>query len=223
MKRAGRALLLVLGLAAVPAAGEPLAIDRAVVRFASRETGGPAAPRFVYERELAFEARLEALSEGDAPHEGAPAYRERHVRAALERHVTETVLESQSITPPPTAAEIAARMGQARLALIERVGGLIALNEAARAEGVGDSEVQRLLRREALASLYLDRMVAPMLNPSDAELRTLHRTERTPFAGRPYDEVSSELRRWYVSVRLGAALSSYYDGLRGRVSLTVLR
>jgi len=229
--RFGAALALVLalvsGLGAVPAHAEPTpsrgpsSIDRTVVRFASRETGGAAAPRFVYERELAFEARLEALTEGDV-REGAPPFRERHIRAALERHVTETVLESLGITPPPTPTDISRRMEDARLALIERVGGLIPLGEAARGEGIGESELQRLLRREALASLYLDRMVAPMLSPSDAELRVLLRTERTPFAGRPFDEVSGAFRRWYVSVRLGTALSAYYDGLRGRMTVVVI-
>jgi hypothetical protein len=137
--------------------------------------------------------------------------------------VTETVLESLGITPPPTSADISKRMQEARLALIERVGGMVPLGEAARSEGIGESELQRLLRREAVASLYLDRMVTPMLGPSDAELRVLLRTERTPFAGHPFDEVSSALRRWYVSARLAAALSAYYDGLRGRISMTVLR
>ena len=220
--RLAAAALVASGLFAGAARAEPVPVDRAVVRFAAREIGGTAAPRFVYERELAFEARLEALSEGDQ-HEGDPPYRARHVRAALERHVTETVLEGIGMTPAPTEPEIAARMDQARLSLIERVGGLVPLVDAARAEGIGDSEVTRLVRREALASFYLDRVVAPMLDPSDAELRALHRTERTPFSGRPYDEVSASLRRWYVSVRLGASLSSFYDGLRARLSLTMLR
>ena len=223
MKRFGTLFVALVGLGvATPVRAETTLLDRAVVRFASRETGGTAAPRFVYERELAFEARLEALTEGGA-REGDPPFRERHIRAALERHVTETVLESLGITPPPTEVEISKRMDEARLSLVERVGGLIPLGEAARGEGIGESELKRLLRREALASLYLDRMVAPMLSPSDAELRILHRTERTPFAGRPFDEISSSLRRWYVSVRLGTALSAYYDGLRGRVTVTVLR
>lgn len=220
------ALALAALLVASTAQAEPetsaVEVDRVVVRFASRETGGTAAPRFVYERELAFEARLEALSEGEL-REGDPPYRARHIRAALERHVTETVLESLGITPAPTQAEIGKRVEQARLALIERVGGLLPLTDAAQKEGIGETEIQRFLRREALASLYLDRVVAPMLDPSEAELRVMHRTERTPFSGRPFDEVAGPLRRWYVGMRLGAALSSFYDGLRGRLTLTVLR
>jgi hypothetical protein len=210
------ALLLLVG----PLRAEP--IDRTVVRFVSRETGGVDAPRFVYARELAFEARLEALSEGAAPGDDPP-YRARHVRSALERHVAETVLESLPVTPTPTKKEIAGRIEQARLSLLQRVGGLVALTDAARAEGIGDSEVERFIRREALASLYLDHMVAPMLDPTDAELRSVHRTQRTPFSGKPYPEIEAALRRWYVGTRLSTSLAAFYDGLRTRLIVTMLR
>lgn len=222
MKRAAFAVLAGLLFGAVPGRAESVAVDRAVVRFVARETGGVEAPRFVYARELAFEARLEALSEGVSPTDDPP-YRARHVRAAIERHIAEAVLESLSIHPTPTAKEVSDRIDQARLALLERVGGLVALTQAARAEGIGDSEVFRLLRREALASLYLDRMVAPMLDPTDAELRSVHRTQRTPFSGKPYGDISGALRRWYVSTRLAVSLANYYDGLRTRIVVTTLR
>jgi hypothetical protein len=98
----------------------------------------------------------------------------------------------------------------------------VPLREAEAAEGVGEWELLRLLRRQALASLYLDRMVAPMLDPTDAELRQVHSTQRTPFAGKPFSEVEPSLRRWYVGTRLQAALASFYDGLRSRLLLNVL-
>ena len=207
--------------AAASANAEPVVLDRVVVRFIARETGGTASPRFVLERQLAFEARLESLAERTEGEE--EPFRLRHVRAALERHIAETVLESLGIEPPPTEAVIAARVDQARLALIERVGGLVPLTEAARAEGIGDGELFRLLRRQALASLYLDRMVAPMLDPTEPELRSIHQTQRTPVSGRPFAEIEPALRRWYVESRLGAALASFYDGLRTRLTVTVLR
>ncbi|SRR5260221_8296609 len=220
--RGALATLAFGAMVASAARAAPLVVDRAVVSFVARETGGIAAPRFVFERELAFESRLEALSEGDL-HEGDPPFRNRHIRAALERHVAETVLESLEIRPPPSEAEIRARVDQARLALIERVSGVVPLTEAAHAEGIADREVFRLLRRQALASLYLDRMMAPMLDPSEAELRSVHGTQRTPFSGRRFDEVEPALRRWYVGTRLKAALASFYDGLRSRLSVKVLQ
>jgi hypothetical protein len=214
--------ILAVSLFGAAAFAEPVVVDRVVVSFVTRDTGGIAAPRFVYERQLAFEARLEALAEGEV-HEGDAPFRQRHLRAALDRHIAETVLESETIRPAPAETEIRARIEQARLALIERVGGLVPLKEAAVAEGIADWELLRLLRRQALASLYLDRMVAPMLEPSDAELRQVYRTQRTPFAGKPFGEAEPALRRWYVGTRLEAALANFYDGLRGRLSLTVLR
>lgn len=196
-------------------------VDRAVVSFVTRDTGGVLAPRFIFERQLAFEARLEALAEGEV-REGDPPYRTRHERAALDRHIAETVLESLPIRPPPAEAEIRSRIEQARLALIERVGGIIPLKEAAAAEGIGEWELLRLLRRQALASLYLDRMVAPMLDPTEAELRQVHATQRTPFSGKPFAEIEPALRRWYVSGRLQTAIATFYDGLRSRLLLTIL-
>jgi hypothetical protein len=63
----------------------PGAVDRAVARFYAPETGGTAYPRFVFERILAFEARLAAMAEVS---EGiGNDYDERDVREALEHHV----------------------------------------------------------------------------------------------------------------------------------------
>jgi hypothetical protein len=216
-----RLSLVLFALAGVTNAA-PVVVDRAVLRFSCRETGGVDAPRFIFERELAFESRIEALSDGDTG-DGATPFRPRHEEAALERHIAETVLESLDIEPPPTEPLIASRVDEARLALIERVGGVVPLREAALAEGIASSEISRLLRRQALASIYLDRMVAPMLAPTDAELRVVARTQRTPFSGRPYEEIESALRRWYVGGKLTAAVGTYYDGLRTRLTLTVLR
>jgi hypothetical protein len=110
----------------------------------------------------------------------------------------------------------------AQAALAQRVGGSEALEAAARAEGLGQAEVFRVLQRQARASLYLDRMVAPMLRPSEAELRVLHQSGRTPFTRQPFEEIALPLRRWYVTRRLSAALVDYYEGARSRLSLHVL-
>ena len=73
-----RAILVLIGVlawaaAAAGAAGNATTlVDRAVVRFDAPETGGIAHPRFVFERELAFEARLEALGDSDRTERAAP-------------------------------------------------------------------------------------------------------------------------------------------------------
>ena len=78
------------------------------------------------------------------------------------------------------------------------------------------------MRRQARSSLYLDRMVAPMLTPSEAELRNIHRSAQTPFRDREFDEIEPALRRWYVGKRLSSALAAFFQNARSRVSITVL-
>lgn len=199
-----------------------LVVDRVVARFTAPELGGVAAPGYIFERELAFEARLEALSDTRFSPTEAEPYLSVHVRAALERHVAEAILESLRVTPVPTLPEIEARVAAAEASLALEVRGATLLGLAARSEGLEQREVYRMLQRRARASLYLDRMVAPMLSPSEAELRAQHNGGRTPFSRVPYNEIAVEMRRWYVARALRQAVQSYYDGARSRITLTVL-
>lgn len=203
--------------AAVP---ETTAVDRVVVRWYAPETGGVSKPQFVFARELAFEARIEALTDPDPD---GTTYRDRHVRAALDRHIAETLLASLPSMPEPKPAEVALRAENARAILEQRVGGRDRLVEAAAAEGISSDELDAMLRRQAKASLYLDRMVAPMLEPTDLELLALHRTGQTPFSNRPFDDVKDRLKRWYVGVRLAQALDTYYQNARSRVTMVTVK
>jgi hypothetical protein len=220
--RLGRLLAaLALLLVVSPEAGaEPIVVDRTVVRFSAPELGGPRSPRFITARALALEARLEALADPDRT-PGVP-YRERHLSAALERHVAEALLANLRIEPEPSSDELRAQTVAARRLVEERADGAEAVAEAARAEGIGQRELVELFQRQARASLYLDRMVAPMLSPSDAELRVLFRNERTPFRDAPFETVLPGLRRWYVSTRLQAALAAYYQNARSRLRVVFL-
>ena len=209
-------------LASQPASGNGVSVDRAVVRFEAPETGGARHPRFVFERELSFEARLEALSDADRASLGVLPYRDRHVTAALDRHIAEMILGALHIDPEPTAAELAHQSELAHRLLSDRVGGEEALDTARRAEGLSEREFGHLLLQKARASLYLDRMVTPMLEPSEAELRNLHQSTNTPFRAAPFDTIRSALLRWYVSRRLNAALASFYENARSRIDVTIL-
>src|SRR5262249_21810630 len=142
------------------------ALDRVIVRWYAPETGGVEKPQFVFERELAFEARLEAYADPD-PEPGP--FRERHVRAALDRHIAETILSKLPVTPLPGAKELAARTAVARSILEQRVRGKARVAAAAQAEQISSAEVEEMVLRQARASLYLDRMIAPMLEPSELE------------------------------------------------------
>lgn len=191
-----------------------------MVRFVAPETGGVLSPQFIFERTLAFEARLEALADGDTGSDPARPFQERHVRAALERHIAETLLASLRLEPEPSARQLDLQSRAARLLLVERVGGESRLRNAAEAEGLGEFEVSRIARRQARASLYLDRMVAPMLHPNDAELKLVQ--QETPYRDQPFATVRTELRRWFVARRLAAALATFYQGARARLQIVIL-
>jgi hypothetical protein len=217
-------LLLAAALFGLPLASvahaQPVQVERAVVRFHAPETGGSQRPRFIYERTLAFEARIEALA---AQERGSDApYRERHVSAALERHVSEVLLSSLRIEPEPSEALVARQVELARKVLGDRVGGEALLLEAQRAEGISSAELSSLLRRQARASLYLDRMVAPMLRPSDAELEAIQRSAPAALQNESFAPACPLLLRWYVSRRLSSAMASFFQEARSRVTITLL-
>ncbi len=216
-----RRLLLCVALAGVvpskSARAEPVTLDRVVVRFYAPETGGVERPRFIYERRLAFEARLEALADRDR---GEEAYRERHISAALERHISEVLLASLRIEPEPSEAVMTRQLELARKLMSDRVGGDEALGQAQRQEGISNAELSSVLRRQARASLYLDRMVAPMLRPSDAELEAIQRSAPAALQNEPFVRVRPLLLRWYVSRRLASAMSSFFQEARSRVTIT---
>ena len=202
------------------ARAKPVLLDRVVVRFYAPEIGGVERPRFIYERRLAFEARIEALADQDRG--GEQAYRERHVSAALERHVSEVLLSSFRIEPEPPPAVMDHQVELARKLLSDRVGGEEALLAAQRAEGISQAELSSLLRRQARASLYLDRMVAPMLRPSDAELEAIQRSAPAALQNEPFVRVRPLLLRWYVGKRLSSAMASFFQEARSRVTITLL-
>jgi len=207
--------------ASAPAAkAEPVLLDRAVVRFYAPETGGVERPRFIHERRLAFEARIEALADQDRGSDDA--YRERHVSAALERHVSEVLLSSLRIEPEPSEVVVVRQVELARKLMSDRVGGEDALLQAQRAEGISNAELTSILRRQARASLYLDRMVAPMLRPSDAELEAIQRSAPAALQNEPFARVRPLLLRWYVGKRLASAMSSFFQEARSRVTITLL-
>lgn len=197
----------------------PPAIDRTVVRWAARSSNSNDRPRFIAARELAFEARIEALSEG---RKLTQPFSDQHVRAAIQRHITEEILAELPVDPPPAPKDIGRYAEDARVVIEQQVGGRAALNLAANAEGVNAEELNALLRRRARASYYLDKMVAPMLQPSDADLREVHRRGDTPFTTSPFAQVEEKVRNWYVSVRLRTALDSYYRGVRSKVSVALI-
>ncbi len=208
-------------------------LDRTVIRWHARGTGGIKRPNFISARELAFEARLEALTAHTAQN---AAYSSKDIRSAVQRHVSESMLASLPVNPKPTPKQVASYAEAARGLMAQRIAselddedvavrrayGLKQLDLARRAEGISREELDALLRRRARASWYLDKMVAPMLRPSDLDLREAHRRGETPFTTQPFDDVKAPIERWYVSARLAAALDRYFRNVRSRVRVIVI-
>lgn len=198
-----------------------IVVDRAVVRFSAPEGGGRERPYFIYERELAFEARLVALAD-PAHRSKTEPFRRHHLQQALERHIAETLLAALTIDPAPSPEELAQQLEEAQRRVAAEVGGEAALLAAARAEGIGTLEIRRYFRRRAMASLYLHVMVTPMLSPSTLDLRRLHREAQGPDADKPFEEAEPALRRWYIAKSLRSAVETYFQNARARVRLAFL-
>jgi hypothetical protein len=204
-------------------------LDRTVVRFYAPETGGAIGPRFVHERMLAFEARLEAMAAGVAGL--LEGYQERDVRAALEHHIAEELLASLADrliadSPPakrPSPGELARVERDLSAAMLERLGGRDRVDDAARAEQLDPSEVTTVLRRASLAAWYLDRAVTPILHASEEQLREVYRTSAHPYRGQPLEQVRPALERWFVVERARVAETAFLQAARSRVKIIVMR
>jgi hypothetical protein len=214
-------LMLLLGSDSVAAEQAAAPPDRSVMRFFAPDLGGAPTPQFIFERELAFEARLQALADPDQSKDSPKPYLARHVRSAIERHIAESLLANLRVDPAPSDEELDRQAESARRILSERVGGSPALVAAAKAEGMSEREVTILLRRQARASIYLDRMVAPMLTPTRTELRQVYAVERHPFTQSSFEEIEPLLRNWWIGHRLSDAVEQYFANARQRVVVTL--
>lgn len=208
-------------------------IDRVVVRWHSRATGGVAKPQFITARQLALEARIEALMGGDKL--DAP-YNDKHVRSAMQRHITETMLARLPVDPEPSPKQVDTYAEAAREMLLQRIGahatglnerdrrklGMAKLRKARAAEKATADELMAILRRRARASWYLDKMIAPMLAPSELDLREVHKRGETPFSNQRFEDVKKKLSQWYISTRLAEALDRYFRNARSRVKVIVI-
>lgn len=201
---------------------EPQLVDRVVVRFSSPEIGGVKAPRFMFERELSLEARLEALTDSEFVNRTNVPYLERHLQSSLERAIAETLLASLRVEPAPTEREIVKLSATARRILLDRIGGEDVLSAVARAEGMNEGDVSAIFRRRARAGFYLDRMVAPMLTPTAVELRQVYASEPNPYATLPFDQAQPLLTRWIVGRRLRDAFDQYFQNARQRLEVVVI-
>jgi hypothetical protein len=202
-------------------------VDRTVARYSAPELGDVAHPRFVLERTLAFEARLEVIAQVGAGI--GDGYSERDARAALDRLIAEEMLATLAARfvadapadKRPSAQELDAVRQAIITATLESLGGRETIDQAARAEQIDVFEVNALLERSAMAAWYLDRAVTPLLHPGEEQLRDVYRTAEHPYRGRPFDQVRAPLERWFVLERVHVAESAFLQAARSRLRIVV--
>ncbi|WP_394842662.1 hypothetical protein LZC95_37020 [Pendulispora brunnea] len=194
-------------------------VDGVAVRFYAADMGGPSRPRFIMQRMLAFEARIQAKVEDT----DARSYQDRHVRAAIEHHISEELLVSLPLERGVDEAELA-RVGlELRTGLVQRIGGENALKAVADAERISDAEMAAFFRRHARAAIYVERAVLPILYPSEEQLRDVYRTAAHPYKSQKFEEARIPFSHWYVDERLRAAETAFLQGARSRVKIAVIQ
>jgi hypothetical protein len=208
-----------------------LVVDRAAVRFLAPETGGVDHPRFILERTLAFEARLEVMGDTSTPQGIGDGYQDRDVRNALEHDVAEQMLatlaqkliDDSPADQRPEQSEIDGVLQSVSAAVIERLGGQARIDSAAAAEQLDSSEVDAVLRRGAFAAWYLDRVITPLLHPSDEQLRDVFRASAHPFRGQRFEQVHDALQRWFVVDRVRVAEGAFLQASRSHVRIVITK
>jgi len=212
-------------LVAVLILSAPVTVDRVSVRFYSPETGGAEHPLFVLERRLAFEARLEALSDGRT------SFDDRDVANAMDRDIGEQILvglaqkliDESPADKRPDPRDIDKAEQDVAAGLVARYGGRAAVDTAAAAEQMDPTEVDAVLRRAGLAAWYVDRSITPLLHPDEEQLREVYRTGGHPYRGQPFESVRQQLEQWYVVERARAAETAYVQSARSHAHIVIVR
>lgn len=217
----GLVCLALFGVALQTRAETPVqvvATDRVAVRYMAPELGGMGRPRFLFERMLAFEARLEALEDGTGED-----FAERHLQAAMERHIAEDMLAAIALGRGDEPLDLPVLAEELRRAAVDGFGGEGALASAAVHEGIGESEIAELFLRKARAAYAVDRTIAPFLRMNEDELRELFRTQPHPFRSRKFEDVRAAFQRWVRLERLKTSAYSFYQRARSRVRVVVVK
>ncbi len=192
-------------------------VDAVAVRFFAPDTGGPAHPRFITQRELSFEARLLALE--DDPQGVVQA---RHVRAAVDSHLADEMVSSLPNEHAPDAATLLTTIEVFRTAIEQRVGSRAAIDHALKTDGITEAELRTILQRQALAALYFDHALTPILAYTDDQLHETYTTTSHPFRARRFDDCKNDLARWLLVERFRSAEQGYLQTARSRVTLSYL-
>jgi len=194
----------------------PGIVDRVVARWRLAVPGSRGRTRAIFERELAFDARLDGLASGLEP--GAPIG-DRALRVALGRRVATELLDALPLDDAPSPRAIGERAEMLRALLAARVGGEARLASAMLEEGVGVAELDARLRRSARAAFVIERTQGRALEPTEDELRELASAERARNLRDDQARSLDALRAHVVHRRLADALDAVYQRARPRLSI----
>ncbi len=210
-------LLATFGAPPVRAAGTRIAFDRVAVRYTSQETGGTSMPHFLFDRQVAFLVRVEALLEDG---QLGDDYIDRHLRSTVERAVAEQMLAALQVRSeePPRLPDLVAA---ARDDLEAQIGPE-KFRGAMEAEGITRAELDAVLRDRARAMTYVDREVVPFLQPSEDELYSAFRSAVHPYRASKYEIVRARFLRWYVLTRFRTLSLDYLQGVKSRTTIVYL-
>lgn len=200
-------------------ADDGVIVDRTAVRYTVPETGGAAKPRFVTERELRFWARVEAtLDEGVAP----PEFYGRYARTALDRFIAEDMLASLLIERGVEPRDLPKAALEAREELEARFTGQVHLADLMKLDGISENELSAFLRRRVRATIYVDRVIVPILKPGEDEIFQAFRTMPSPFRAFAYEDARGRFLRFYIQERFRSVSLDFVKSARARLSFTIL-
>ncbi len=212
-----------------PGATAATVVDRTVVRYVTPETGGAAYPRFVSLRLLHFLARVEAALD-----RAVDAQDPRFARIALERLVAEDMLASlwgrriaepvarNTAAPALSSRTLAEIVADAREDLCDRLGGCAALEALMAKEGIVEAELGALLLSRGRAALYVDRVLFPILRPSEEEVREAFRSAQHPYKDRKFEAARDRFTRWLRLEKLRLAEDEFFQAARSRAKIVVM-
>lgn len=191
--------------------------DRVAVRYSAPETGGALTPRFLFDRQVAFLVRVEAILEDGALSEG---YIDRHLRTTVERHIAEQMLAALQVRSSEPA-NLPARVKIAREDWVRLVGAA-AFEESMRAEGISEGELTAMLQDRVRAMEYLDKEITSFTQPSEDDLYASFRASPHPYRNKKYDDARQEFLRWYELTRYRALSLDYLQGVKSRTTIVYL-
>ncbi|MFW6197440.1 MAG: hypothetical protein ACOC5B_01115 [Myxococcota bacterium] len=142
-------------------------------------------------------------------------------RATLDEIVGEALIAREAArvrVAEPSAEEVAEEMTR----LERRAGGADRLERILRMLGTSRRELDAVARRRAAVQAFLRANLEGSTVISDAELERVYEAGDHPYAGRPLEEITDELRAWLSRRALQRAVRRWVSVLRARTPVRLL-